>query len=136
MSWDEVRCSPEQLRRRRWRDFSKSRRIAVICYGNGDRDRGFGPEHELGPDEAVLMEPLAVAIHSVCSVGISPGSQMVVFGAGTVGLLCTSVAREFGAKQIVMVDVNDEKLDFAASLIPKDRHVFFDTYIHPLDPLG
>lgn len=78
----------------------------------------------LGLDEAVLIEPLAVAVHSVRQVSVQPGDKVVVFGAGTVGLLCAAVAREFGASSIVSVDVNRERLDFARSFIPNHRLVF------------
>ncbi|PLB50826.1 alcohol dehydrogenase [Aspergillus steynii IBT 23096] len=89
---------------------------------------GEGGGTVLGLDEAVLMEPLAVAIHSVRSVGVKPGDRVVVFGSGTVGLLCASVAREFAAKQVVMVDVNASKLEFAQSVVP-NVSVSFGTYI-------
>lgn len=77
-----------------------------------------------GLDEAVLIEPLAVAVHSVRQVGVQPGDKVVVFGAGTVGLLCAAVAREFGASTIMSVDVSREKLDFAHSFIPNGRLSF------------
>lgn len=83
----------------------------------------------LGLDEAVLMEPLAVAIHSVRSVGVRPGDRVVVFGAGTVGLMCASVAREFAASQVIMVDVNAAKLEFAKSVVVPSDSVSFGTYI-------
>lgn len=51
--------------------------------------------------EAVLMEPLAVAIHAVRQADVRPGKSVIVFGAGTVGLLCAAVAREFGAAVVV-----------------------------------
>ncbi|OQE10621.1 hypothetical protein PENFLA_c085G08448 [Penicillium flavigenum] len=63
--------------------------------------------------EAVLIEPMAVAVHSVRQVGVKPGDRVVVFGAGTVGLLCAAVAVEFGASVIVSVDLNKDKLGFA-----------------------
>jgi len=44
---------------------------------------------------------------------IKLGENVVVFGAGTIGLLCASVARAFGAATIVIVDVLERKLEFA-----------------------
>lgn len=76
------------------------------------------PLPPLGLDEAVLIEPLAVAVHSVRQVGVKPGDKVVVFGAGTVGLLCAAVAREFGASMITSVDLSRERLDFAHSFVP------------------
>ncbi|KIV97138.1 hypothetical protein PV10_00924 [Exophiala mesophila] len=77
--------------------------------------------YKLPPDvhliEGVLAEPLAVAAHAVRAVKISYGSTLVVFGSGTIGLLCGAVARLFGAKTVVLVDVQESKLEFARGFI-------------------
>ncbi|KAK9450514.1 chaperonin 10-like protein [Limtongia smithiae] len=65
-------------------------------------------------DEGALMEPLSVACHVVKQADIIPGSSLVVFGAGPVGLLIAAVAKNgYGASKIVVVDVNAERLAFA-----------------------
>ncbi|KIX05510.1 uncharacterized protein Z518_06382 [Rhinocladiella mackenziei CBS 650.93] len=66
--------------------------------------------------EGVLAEPLAVAAHAVRMVKIRPGQSVVIFGSGTIGLVCGVVARLFGAKKIVAVDLLDHKLEFAKGL--------------------
>jgi D-xylulose reductase len=68
---------------------------------------------EMGLDEAVLVEPLAVAVHVARLADIKVGMNVIVFGAGTVGLLCAAVAKAMGARNIVSVDVNHARLDFA-----------------------
>lgn len=78
-------------------------------------------EKPFGLDEAVLIEPLAVAVHSVRQVGVRPGDKVVVFGAGTIGLLCAVVAREYGASLITSVDINQKKLDVAHSFVSDGR---------------
>jgi L-iditol 2-dehydrogenase len=45
--------------------------------------------------------------------GIKPGSSVLVFGAGAVGLLACMLARAQGARKVVCVDVNDDRLQFA-----------------------
>lgn len=67
-------------------------------------------------------------MHSVRQVGVQPGDKVVVFGAGTIGLLCAAVAREYGASLITSVDINSEKLDFAQSFV-SDGGVKFTTVI-------
>lgn len=64
--------------------------------------------------EGALIEPLAVAVHIVRQAGIVPGQSVVVMGAGPVGLLCCAVAKCFGASKIVAVDIQQNRLDFAA----------------------
>ena len=60
-----------------------------------------------------LMEPLAVAVHIARQARVAPGASVVVMGAGPVGLLCAAVARAFGARTVVSVDVVESKLAFA-----------------------
>ncbi len=50
------------------------------------------------------MEPLAVAVHSVYNLGgFKSGQNLMVFGAGPVGLLAMAVGKALGAKKIVAV---------------------------------
>lgn len=67
----------------------------------------------LGLDEGVLVEPLAVAVHVCRLADVRVGQDVVIFGAGTIGLLCAAVAKAMGAKNIISVDVNDARLEFA-----------------------
>jgi D-xylulose reductase len=67
--------------------------------------------------EGVLAEPLAVAAHAVRMTNIRPGQTVVIFGAGTIGLVSSVVARVFGAKKVVLVDILDEKLRFANDFV-------------------
>ncbi|TDZ16161.1 putative D-xylulose reductase A [Colletotrichum orbiculare MAFF 240422] len=66
--------------------------------------------------EGALIEPLAVAVHITKQARITPGSSVVVMGAGPVGLLCAAVAKAFGATKVVSVDIVQSKLDFAKEL--------------------
>ncbi|EEP82716.1 sorbitol dehydrogenase 2 [Uncinocarpus reesii 1704] len=63
--------------------------------------------------EAALMEPLGVAVHVTRRGGVRAGDQVVVFGAGPVGLLCCAVARAFCASKVIAVDIQQERLEFA-----------------------
>jgi D-xylulose reductase len=64
-------------------------------------------------EQGALMEPTAVAVHVCKQAGVKPGTNLVVFGAGPVGLLCGIVAKAFGANTVVGVDINEERLAFA-----------------------
>ncbi|KAJ5804293.1 uncharacterized protein N7518_000596 [Penicillium psychrosexuale] len=76
--------------------------------------------------EGALMEPLSVAVHIVRQARVSPGQSVVVFGAGPVGLLCCAVATAFGASKVIVVDIQQKRLDFAkdyattATFMPKN----------------
>ena len=71
--------------------------------------------------EGVLVEPLAVAVHMARLVDVRFGDRVVVYGAGTVGLLCSAVAKVFGASKIVVVDVVERKLEFAKMYVAGAR---------------
>jgi D-xylulose reductase len=67
--------------------------------------------------EAVLAEPLAVGAHAARMVDVKPGDSVVVMGAGTIGLCSAVVSSWFGAKKVILVDIQQRKLDFAQGLI-------------------
>ncbi|KAG7877802.1 hypothetical protein KL905_001068 [Ogataea polymorpha] len=66
-------------------------------------------------EEGALVEPLSVATHATRLAKLTIGDNLVVFGAGPIGLLCAAVGRAFGANKVCIVDIVSEKLDFAVS---------------------
>lgn len=72
-------------------------------------------------EDGAMMEPLAVGVHSVKTLGQCTTNQVVVvFGAGPIGLLCMAVAKALGARRIIAVDIMQDKLDFALSYAATD----------------
>lgn len=67
----------------------------------------------LSLEEGVLVEPLAVAVHVCRLADIKLGQDVIIFGSGTIGLLCAAVSKALGAHKIIAVDVNASRLDFA-----------------------
>lgn len=67
-------------------------------------------------DQAAMVEPVSIAIHAVQRTKIAPGSTAVVIGSGMIGLLVIQALRWAGAKQIVAVDLADNRLALAAKL--------------------
>ncbi len=62
------------------------------------------PVPEQMTDEvAVLVEPLACAIHSALRAGVRPGGSVLVVGAGTVGVLTTFALRQLTQADRVIV---------------------------------
>lgn len=83
--------------------------------------------------EAVLVEPLAVAVHGVRLAGLTPGQSVLVQGLGTIGLLAAAVARAYGAREVFVTDINQIKLDFAASFVPQCRPFATNLKATPFD---
>lgn len=77
------------------------------------------------------MEPLSVGVHSVSTLGKCKTDQVViVFGAGPVGLLCMAVAKALGARRVIAVDIQKERLDFAKGYAATD--IFIPVSYNPL----
>ncbi|MBC7234770.1 MAG: galactitol-1-phosphate 5-dehydrogenase [Chloroflexi bacterium] len=66
--------------------------------------------------EAALSEPLAVALHAVRQGPVAPGDAVLVLGAGPIGMMVAQWATLTGAGQVLMVDIDERKLDLAARL--------------------
>lgn len=81
-------------------------------------------------EHGAMMEPLSVAVHSLANVGgLKTGQNVLIMGAGPVGLLAMGVAKGLGAGRIVAVDINTERLDFAK------KYAATDVYL-PVSRLG
>ncbi|KIW24537.1 chlorophyll synthesis pathway protein BchC [Cladophialophora immunda] len=81
------------------------------------------PDH-LNLEDGALCEPVACAVQ-ICRVGLVRGGQnVVVFGCGPIGLLVQSVAKAFGARYVLGVDINKGRLEMAKSVMKSADDVF------------
>ncbi|MFI6875287.1 zinc-binding dehydrogenase [Streptomyces sp. NPDC050400] len=71
-------------------------------------------DDELTYDEGALIEPAAVAWHTVRAAGVRHGSRVAVLGAGAVGALTAATARLHGAADVLVSDVREAALTLAA----------------------
>ncbi|HEY3319105.1 MAG TPA: alcohol dehydrogenase catalytic domain-containing protein [Planctomycetota bacterium] len=71
---------------------------------------------EINDDEAVLLEPLAVSLHSIDRIQPPPGSAAVVLGAGTIGLTHVMMLAHMGMNPLIVTDVIDHRLAMAREL--------------------
>lgn len=67
-------------------------------------------------DDGAFIEPLTVGLHAFHRAQGCEGKNVVIMGAGTIGLLALQCARELGAGSITAIDINPEKLALAKSL--------------------
>ncbi|MBO4940153.1 MAG: galactitol-1-phosphate 5-dehydrogenase [Clostridia bacterium] len=63
-----------------------------------------------------MVEPLAVCLHAVKKAKIQNGESVLIYGAGTIGMLCGMWARSFGASRVYFVDIDEKKIEMAESL--------------------
>lgn len=69
--------------------------------------------NNLSYDEAAMIEPLSVAIHSIKRAGIIYGASILITGGGTIGQLVLLAARAFGVGKIAMSEIVKERCDLA-----------------------
>lgn len=85
---------------------------------------------------AATIEPLTVAIHGVERVRTKSGDRVLVLGAGTIGLMTVLSLRAKGVGEIIVVDLNDQKLavakkigaDLVINPIKNDLDYYFSTH--------
>ena len=70
----------------------------------------------VGDDAAVLLEPLAIAVHSLDRVGFAAGSSAVVLGVGPIGLTHALLLARQGADPLIVTDLLDYRLAVACDL--------------------
>ena len=67
-------------------------------------------------EQAALIEPLAVAMHAVDITPLALMDDVVIVGAGTIGLLTLTAARLRGAGRIFITDRSTHRLEVARAL--------------------
>ena len=67
-------------------------------------------------EAAAMVEPTAVCLHAVKKANIDESSSVLVYGAGTIGLLSAMWARALGAKAVFISDIDERRLAFARAL--------------------
>jgi threonine 3-dehydrogenase len=68
------------------------------------------------PDEiGSILDPLGNATHTALSFDLV-GEDVLITGAGPIGIMATAIARHVGARFIVVTDVNPYRLELAAKM--------------------
>lgn len=65
---------------------------------------------------AALIEPLACVVWGLKRVQVQSGDNVLVIGAGPMGVLLAQAVAHAGAAQVVVTDTNKSRLELAASL--------------------
>ena len=68
------------------------------------------------PDDlAAIFDPFGNAVHTALSFNMV-GEDVLVTGAGPIGIMAVAVARHVGARHVVITDVNDYRLGLARTM--------------------
>ncbi|MGR3272780.1 L-threonine 3-dehydrogenase [Thalassococcus profundi] len=63
-----------------------------------------------------ILDPLGNAVHTALSFDLV-GEDVLITGAGPIGIMAAAVARHVGARHVVITDVNPERLELAARVV-------------------
>ena len=66
--------------------------------------------------QAALLEPASIGTHAANRAPISADDTVVVIGGGTIGLFILQAARLRGASRVIVVDINEFRLEIAGKL--------------------
>ena len=64
---------------------------------------------------AAILDPLGNAVHTALAFDLV-GEDVLITGAGPIGIMAARVCERAGARRIVLTDINDWRLDFAKTL--------------------
>jgi threonine 3-dehydrogenase len=70
---------------------------------------------DIGDDLAAVLDPLGNAAHTALSFDLV-GEDVLITGAGPIGVMACAIARAVAARHIVVTDVNPYRLELAAKM--------------------
>ncbi len=70
---------------------------------------------EISDDIGAILDPLGNAVHTALSFDLV-GEDVLITGAGPIGIMAAAVARHVGARHVAITDINQARLDLAAKV--------------------
>jgi len=67
-------------------------------------------------EAGTLTEPLACAVHAVRLARLDPADRLLIYGGGPIGLLSLLAAQRFGLGDVVLMELNESRLEIARAL--------------------
>ena len=90
----------------------------------------------ISDDMAAIFDPFGNAVHTALSFDLV-GEDVLITGAGPIGIMAAAVARHVGARHIVITDVNEYRLDLARKFgVSRAVNVTQDSLTEVLIELG
>jgi L-iditol 2-dehydrogenase len=72
---------------------------------------------------AALCEPASVAQHGLRVAKLGEGDNVLIFGAGPIGLIMAQWAYILGASEVTMVDISADKIEAGRAVCPKTEFI-------------
>jgi threonine 3-dehydrogenase len=67
---------------------------------------------DISDDLAAIFDPFGNAVHTALSFDLV-GEDVLITGAGPIGIMAAAIARHVGARHVVITDINEYRLDLA-----------------------
>lgn len=67
-------------------------------------------------EAGALVEPTAVAVHAVRRADVRLGDNVLVIGAGAIGLITAALCKRMGAREVIVTDMDPFRLEMAKTL--------------------
>ncbi len=76
---------------------------------------GFKIPKDISDDIASILDPFGNATHTTLSFDLV-GEDVLITGAGPIGVMATAIAKHVGARHVVVSDINEYRLDLAKKM--------------------
>lgn len=87
-------------------------------------------------DQAAILDPFGNATHCALSFNLI-GEDVLITGAGPIGMMAVAIARHAGARHVVITDVNDHRLALAKKMgASRAINIKYHTLQDTMDELG
>ena len=70
---------------------------------------------DISADMASILDPFGNAAHTALTYNMV-GEDVLITGAGPIGIMTAGIARHVGARHVVVTDINDYRLDLASKM--------------------
>ncbi|WP_308417054.1 L-threonine 3-dehydrogenase [Thiolapillus brandeum] len=78
----------------------------------------YRPNTPIPPEVLACFDPYGNAVHTALSFNMV-GEDVLITGAGPIGIMAAMVAAHCGARNIVITDLNEYRLNLARTIVPK-----------------
>ena len=97
----------------------------------------FKPSREISTEVLACFDPYGNAVHTALSFNLV-GEDVLITGAGPIGIMAAMVAVHGGARNIVITDLNEYRLNLVKKIVPKaipinvSKDVISKAFMHEL----
>lgn len=92
--------------------------------------------NDISDEEAAILDPLGNATHCALAFDVV-GEDVLITGAGPIGIMAAAIVKHIGARYVVITDVNDYRLELARKIgVQKAINVKHQSLKSTMDDLG